>query len=305
MDRDFSYLRADQAFLDPDRADANTPGEAKCVVIPFGLEHSVSYGNGTARGPVAILEASHQLELFDDETWRCPCDEFGIATLDVGDIDVSRGLVSALEHIEGLVEGVLAAGRFPFVLGGEHALSAGAIRPFARRHDKLVVLQIDAHADLRDGYLGEHYSHASAMRRALDHDNVSVVGVGIRAFCEEEANFYLANRDRITLFFGKDQADWDIEKICEPLKGQSVYVTFDIDGLDQGVMPATGTPTPGGLDYLQALKILRRASEVCDIVGADLVELAPIPNFHSCDFLAAQLAYKIMGYALSVKPALR
>jgi agmatinase len=161
------------------------------------------------------------------------------------------------------------------------------------------VLQFDAHADLRDGYHGEHFSHASAMRRVLDHPNVSLVSVGIRAFSKEEATYYEANHDRIRIHWGKDQATWDIEEIVASLRDKPVYVTFDIDALDGGIMPATGTPTPGGMQYLQALAILRRAAEVGRIVGGDLVELAPMPGLHAADYTAAALAYKMMNYALS------
>ena len=194
---------------------------------------------------------------------------------------------------------MLAAGKFPFVLGGEHSLTAGAIRPFAARHKDLVVLQFDAHADLRDGYLGEHFSHASAMRRVLDHPGVSLVSVGIRAVSTPEVEFYDANRDRITIHWAKDQARWNIEEIVKPLAGRPVYVTFDIDALDAAIMPATGTPTPGGLGYWQALAILRRACAVGNVVGADLVEFAPIKGFHAYDFTAAAIAYKMLSYALA------
>ena len=174
----FQYLSGEDSFLDSLRTDADRPHEARCVVIPFGLEASVSYGGGTARGPQAILDASHQLELFDEELWREPYRDYGIAAL--REPVIVTPVSAALDQLEMIVEQVLSAGRFPFVLGGEHSLTAGAIRPFARRYPDLAVLQFDAHADLRDGYLGEHYSHASAMRRVLDHGNVSLVSVGIR-----------------------------------------------------------------------------------------------------------------------------
>jgi agmatinase len=197
---------------------------------------------------------------------------------------------------------VVAAGKFPFVLGGEHSLTPGAIRPFARRHKDLAVLQFDAHADLRDGYQGERFSHASAMRRVLDHPGVSVISVGIRAVSKAEAEFYAANRDRVTIHWAKDQARWNIEEIVAPLAGRPLYVTFDIDALDAAVMPATGTPTPGGLGYWQSLAILRRACEVAgSVVGADLVEFAPIEGFHAYDYTAAALAYKMLSYALCAR----
>jgi len=291
------YLPPGETFLDPDRPDVTAPGKARAVVIPFGLEASVSYGGGTAKGPAAILAASQQLELFDEELWREPVHEFGICAL--REPRIKKSVTKALEQLEALVEAVVEQGRFPLVLGGEHSITAGAIRPFARRHQDLVVLQFDAHADLRDGYQGEHFSHASAMRRVLDHENVRLVSVGIRAISTSEIAFYEANRDRVRIHWGKDQARWDVEEIVKPLKGRPIYLTFDIDGLDGAVMPATGTPTPGGLSYLDALQIIRRAAEVGTIVGADVVELAPIKGLHVCDYTAAHLANKILNYALA------
>jgi len=293
----FEYLPAEESFHDPARADAGHPERARAVVIPFGLEASVSYGSGTAAGPSAILAASHQLELYDEELRREPYLDYGIAALRPPAIAPS--LEPALAQLSGIVEQVLDEGRFPLVLGGEHSLTAGAIRPFAAKYPDLAVLQIDAHADLRDGYLGEKYSHSAAMRRVLDHAHVELVSVGIRAISKEEADFAEAHTDRVHIYWGKDQARWDTEAIVAHLRGRPVYVTFDIDGLDGAVMPATGTPTPGGLAYLHALAILRRAAEVGTIVGADVVELSPIPGFHVYDYTAAALAYKIMSYALS------
>jgi agmatinase len=294
----FDYLPPAEAFLDPDRADSRHPESAKAVVIPFGLEASVSYGGGTARGPEAILAASHQLELYDEELQREAVNDYGIATL-VPEA-IAAGQEAALRQLAGTVERVLDADRFPFVIGGEHALTPGAIMPLAAAYHDLVVLQFDAHADLRDGYLGEHYSHASAMRRVLDHKHVQVVSVGIRALSSPEAEYARGHPDRVTIHWAKDQADWNIERIVAPLVGKPVYITYDIDALDSAIMPATGTPTPGGMGYLQSLRILRRASEVAGrIVGADLVELAPQPGLHACDYTAAVLAYKMMSYALS------
>lgn len=291
------FLPPAEAFLEPDRKDALTPEAARCVVIPFGLEASVSYESGTARGPQAILAASHQLELFDDELWREPYLDYGVAALRAPAIP--KPLTAALDSLAATVAEVLDAQKFPFVLGGEHSLTAGAIRPFAERYPDLVVLQFDAHADLRDGYQGEHFSHASAMRRVLDHGNVSLVSVGIRALSREEAVYFEANRHRIHMHRAIDKERWDVEAIIAPLRGRPVYITFDIDALDSGIMPATGTPTPGGLQYNEALAILRAAAEAGRVVGADLVELAPLQGLHAADYTAAALAYKMMSYALS------
>jgi agmatinase len=137
------------------------------------------------------------------------------------------------------------------------------------------------------------------MRRVLDSPSVSLISAGIRAVSTEEVAFYAASRDRITIHWAKDQARWDIAEMVAPLEGRPVYLTFDVDALDASVMPATGTPTPGGLSYATALAILRRACEAGNVVGADLVELAPIRGLHACDYTAAVIAYKMLSYALA------
>jgi len=284
-------------FQAPDRFGVDDASAARAVVIPFGLEASVSYGGGTSRGPAAILAASQQLELFDEELWREPYREFGIATL--REPELTGTVEAALDQLESCVEAVLADDKFPLILGGEHSLTAGAIRPFARRYENLTILQIDAHADLRDGYLGEHCSHASAMRRALDHGNCNLVSFGIRAICQDEADYIDANSDRIEIFWAHEQDTWNPEALVGALTDKTIYVTFDVDGLDNAEMPATGTPMPGGLTYFQALEILKIAADVGTIVGADVVELAPIPGFHGYDMTAACIANKIINYALS------
>lgn len=293
-----AFVPAEQSFLDPIREDADRPADARAVVIPFGLEASVSYGGGTRQGPQAIMEASHQLELFDEELWREPYRDYGVAAL--AEPKIAKGQEAALAQIEALVEQVVAAGKLPFVIGGEHSLTAGAIRPLARRHPDLVVLQLDAHWDLRDGYLGEHYSHAAAMRRVLDNPGIALVSVGIRGFSADEARFYEANTERIHVHLACDEPRWNLERMMAPLKGRPLYITFDIDALDAHIMPATGTPVPGGMSYPRALEILRHACDAAGkVVGMDLVEFAPIPGFHAYDFTAAQLAAKMLNYALS------
>lgn len=293
----FDYLPPGETFLDPLREDVERPEAARAIVIPFGLEASVSYGGGTAKGPAAILAASHQLELFDEELWREPYKDYGIAAL--REPKIAAPLDAALKQLSGIVEAVLEEGRFPFVIGGEHSITPGALAPFASRYKDLVVLQLDAHADLRDGYLGEKYSHAAAMRRVLDHQHVTLVSVGIRSISAEEADYLEKNRQRVHIHWGNQQAAWDIETIVAPLAGKPIYVTFDVDVLDAAVMPATGTPVPGGLSYLLALAILKRAAEIGTIVGGDLVELAPIPGMHACDYTAAAIVYKLLSYSLS------
>ena len=297
MSLKLDYLPADESFLDPVRADADDPASARAVVIPFGLEASVSYGGGTAAGPAAILAASHQLELYDDELGCEPYLRYGVAA--IREPTIAKPVEAALTQLQGLVEAVLDAGKLPLVLGGEHSLTVAPVCALAARHKDLVVLHLDAHADMRDGYQGERFSHAAAMRRVLDIPNVSLVSAGIRAVSKEEVAFYEANRDRIAIHWAKDRASWDITAMLAPLKGRPVYLTFDIDVLDASVMPATGTPTPGGLTYDAALAIVRRACATGNVVGADLVELAPIKGLHACDYTAAAIAYKILSYALA------
>jgi agmatinase len=290
------YLPAPEGFLGIAADRAGDPDAARAVVIPFGLEASVSYGGGTAAGPAAMLRASHQVELFDDELWRECCYDYGVATL--REPDIARDIPVALDQLEALVEAVLASGRFPFVFGGEHSITPGAIRPLVRRHDDLVLLHFDAHADLRDGYEGEHFSHAAALRRCLDFPGVELVSLGIRNISAEEIPFLEQNRARIHVHWARDKDCWDLDAILAPLRGRPVYLTFDLDGFDSSLMPATGTPEPGGLFWHDVMPIIRAASRVATIVGADINELAPRPELHACDFLAAKLAYRILNYAL-------
>jgi agmatinase len=185
------------------------------------------------------------------------------------------------------------------VLGGEHSLTVGAIRPHLRRHPDLVIVQIDGHADLRDGYLGAKLSHASAMRRILETSRASLVSIGIRCISAEEIAYYETQRDRITIHFGKDQKRWRLEDIVAPLKGRPVYISFDVDGLDASLMPATGTPEPGGLFFNEACELLSAVAETANVVGADVVELAPMPNYHAADYITAKITYKLLSYVLA------
>lgn len=276
--------------------DAGDPARARAVIIPFGLEASVSYGSGTAAGPEAIIAASPNLEFFDEELWCEPFRQFGIATIEAPQI--ASGVAPALDQLEALVEAVLAEDKFPLTLGGEHSLTAGAIRPFARRYPDLVVLQFDAHSDLRDGYLGEPNSHAAAMRRVLDHPGILLVSVGIRATDISEVPFIEQNRERVKIHWAKDRRRWNVEEIVAPLHGRPVYITFDVDGFDASLMPATGTPEPGGFFFDEACEILAAASKAGHVVGADIVELAPIESLTACNFTAAKLAYKLLSYTL-------
>lgn len=293
------FVPPSRGFLGLDAKDAIDPDLARAAIIPFGLEASVSYGRGTRNGPAAIIAASHQIELFDEELWCEPVRDFGVATLEAPDI--SGDLETALTQIESLVERSLALDKFPLVLGGEHSIAAGTIRPFTRRYEKLTIVHFDAHADLRDGYEGQQYSHAAAMRRVLDHPGCRLISIGVRSISAEEIPYLEANRDRVSVFWAKDRDQWDLQEALAPHAGTPIYVTFDVDAFDSSLMPATGTPEPGGLFFWETIELLREVSRAGPIVGADIVELAPVPGMHACDFLAAKLAYKILSVAF-VRP---
>lgn len=267
------------------------------VIIPYGLEASVSYGGGTENGPAAMIKASQEVELFDEDLWYEPVELYGVITAREPVIDNSD-IEAALKVLESMTRTVLGDGKFPFVFGGEHSITPGAIRPFLEKYDDLIILHFDAHADLRDGYEGEHYSHAAAIRRVLDHPTVPIVSCGIRNISKEEIPFYEANKHRITIHWGKDIKGWDVEEIVKPFKDRPIYLTFDLDGFDSSLMPSTGTPEPGGVFWADAIAIIKRASELGTIVGADINELAPIKKLHGPDFLASKLAYKILNYSL-------
>ncbi len=290
-------MPAGDGFLGLGAGDAVSYQRARAVIVPFGLEATVSHGGGTAKGPAAIIEASHQVELFDEELWREPFRDWGVVTLTEPMID-GNSVKAALDQLAGITGAVVEDRKFPLVLGGEHSLTAGAIRPHLARHDDLVVLHFDAHADLRDGYEGEHWSHAAAMRRVLDDPAAELVSVGIRNISAGEISFLEANAGRITVYWAKDRRRWDSDAIARQLAGRTIYLTFDLDGFDSSVMPATGTPEPGGLEWDDVMAVIKCAGEVGTIVGADVCELAPIGNLHAPNFLAAKLSYKILSHAL-------
>jgi len=159
-----------------------------------------------------------------------------------------------------------------------------------------MIVQFDAHADLRDSYNNEKYSHASAMRRCLDYNNVSLLSLGIRNISKDEIPFLKKNSHRINIFWAKDKHKWRLDKLKKILKNKNVYLTFDVDSFDSGIMPATGTPEPGGLFWYETLNLLKYIFKSSNVVGADINELAPIKGFESYNFLVAKLVYKILSY---------
>jgi len=290
------YLSNKKGFLGIDNKN-NIKG--KVVIVPFGLEKTVSYGGGTSNGPKEIIKASHQVELFDEDLNKEPYKFIGIKTLKP--FRIKKNITDALKQIENINKFILDDKKFPLVLGGEHSLTSGAIRPFIKKFKNICLLHFDAHADLRNSYDGNKFSHASAIRRCLDYHNVSVISFGIRNISLNEIPFLKKNKKRIKIFWAKDKSKWDLSKFKKIIRNKKVYITFDVDGLDSSLMPATGTPEPGGLFWDETINIIKIASRCSDIVGADINELSPIKGFDSYNFLTAKLVYKIISYAFEFK----
>ena len=271
----------------------------KVVVVPFGLEKTVSYGGGTKNGPKEIIKASHQVELYDEELNCEPYRKIGIKTLKPFKID--KNIIKALKKISNINKRILEKNLFPITFGGEHSITPGCIIPFTKKYKNLCLLHFDAHVDLRESYNGEKFSHASAIKRCLDHKNVSVISFGIRNISKSEVSYLKKNSKRINIFWAKDKAKWNLKKFKKLIKNKIVYLTFDVDSLDSSIMPATGTPEPGGLLWDETLDIIKIAAKNSNIVGADINELAPIKGFNSYNFLVAKLAYKILSYKFLIR----
>ena len=285
------YLSNKNGFLGIDN---KVNFKEKVVVVPFGLEKTVSYGGGTKNGPKEIIKASHQVELYDEELNCEPYRKIGIKTLTPFKID--KNIKKALNKMSKINEEILDKKLFPMTFGGEHSITPGCIAPFTKKYKDICLLHFDAHADLRESYNGEKYSHASAIKRCLDYPNVSLISFGIRNISKSEIPFLKKNSSRIDIFWAKDKSKWNLNKFKKLIKNKTVYLTFDVDGLDSSIMPATGTPEPGGLLWDETLNIIRIAAKNSKIVGADINELSPIKGFNSYNFLVAKLAYKILSY---------
>ncbi len=284
------------------------PGTSRVHVLPVPLEETVSYGGGTRRGPEAIIEASKQVELFDRVLGGEPALDYGIHTLPA--IDASGDIAMVLARVQAAVAGIVAAGKLPVVLGGEHTVTVGPVRAIAAAAPvggtaaaPLVVVQVDAHADLREGFHGSPYSHACVMRRLLEETGCELCQVGIRSLSAEEDAFIRGNPGRVRTFFADEiHADssgaW-LGELTSRLAGKRIYLTIDVDGLDPSVVPATGTPEPGGLSWRQALALLDAVGGAARaVVGIDCVELAPSPGLHAADFAVAKLLYRAISLSV-------
>jgi agmatinase len=283
--------------------EASEFGRSRVVILPVPYEATTSFGAGTGGGPAAIIEASRYIELYDQELDAEPY-EVGIATLPALHL-TGAGPQQALEELRTAYDALLGASaeRFVIMLGGEHSISSAPILAWADRlagqGRRLTVLQVDAHTDLRDEYEGSAYSHAAVMSRVQEH--VDIVAVGIRAITSEEMRL-VRRSDHIHVFLADEIHSGDawVADVLSRL-GDDVYITFDVDGFDPSLVPATGTPEPGGLHWYPVMQLLRRVFAERTVHGADVVELAPLPGLAAPDFLVAKLTYKMIGYRFAAE----
>lgn len=265
--------------------------EAKSVILPVPLDRTTSYVPGTRNGPREILAASAQVELWDEELGADP-HVHGIVTLPEMEMHYAS-MDECLAEIHRVAAAILQRDKFLLTLGGEHSLTPPLVQAAVERFGALTVLQIDAHADLRDSYMDMPNSHACAMRRVLDH--APTVQVGIRNISEAEVEALPSLDARIFYDWNmRDDPAW-MDRVVDAL-GPKVYLTIDADGIDPSLMPAVGTPEPGGLTWPELTKLLRKVFAARDVVAADLVELCPLPGIASPNFICAKLVYKMLGY---------
>ena len=276
-------------------AEAASPFDAaRAAVLPVPFEASVSYGGGTARGPEAILRASTQVELWDDllgfEPYRRGIWTDGMLSV------AGLGGEAAVAAVARRFGTLLDAGKFVVMLGGEHAITPGGVVAAAERHPGLVVIQLDAHADLRQEYQGDRHSHACAMARALEH--APVRALGIRNYSVDEAAWIRRGIPGYRIVHGWEMDEASSLSLLEGLEGKPVYLTVDVDYFDPGIVPATGTPEPGGGAWWPTLRFLDALFRRTRVVAADVVELAPVPGLHHADFTVARLVHHLIGLKL-------
>ena len=288
----------------PFEYDQGTPGEfggtkpttasfdnARVVILPIPLDRTTSYVPGTRLGPHEILMASSHMELWDEET-ETDIHSIGIYTLPELELPFAS-MDEVVQEIRRVASELVKRDKFPVVLGGEHSITAPVVAAIAARHAGLSVLQIDAHADLRDSFMGTRHNHACAMRRVLEYARCTQVA--IRSLSPEEAAAAPTLPTEIFYDFNMRQRDDWIDRIVDSLS-ETVYITIDCDGFDPAIMPAVGTPEPGGLTWYEGLALLRRVIETRRVVGCDIVELCPIPGNIAPNFTCAKLIYKILSY---------
>ncbi len=269
---------------------------ADAVVVPYGYEGTVTFGHGTNNGPKALIEASWQLESFDDEILADVQDSVKIWT--TPQPELPKDALEACDNLANIVGDIVKAKKLPVVIGGEHSISYGFVKGLATAYSNFSILVFDSHLDLGDRYSGKDFTHAAWLKYSLDvkpANNATLLG--IRNYNKMEWEYWKNNMNRVHVFPAKEKSTWNINAILENLS-DNVYLSFDIDAFDPSIMPATGTPEPGGLLWDEVLPIIKAVAQHKNIIGLDLVELAPIENIHSPNFIAAKLLAKMILYAI-------
>jgi len=297
MDFPFHYDHAEALVFGGAVPVRPTFEDAAVAVLPCPVDRTTSYVSGTRNGPHEILQASSHMELWDDEL---RADVHGVGIFTLPEMELPFGEMEAVvDEIERVAYEIIGRDKFLVTLGGEHSITPPLVSAAARKYPGLSVLQIDAHADMRDSYMGTVHNHACAMRRSLQF--ATVTQVGIRSLSTEEAE--ILPKLKTTVFYDasmRQDPAW-IDKVVETLS-DNVYVTIDVDGMDPAIMPATGTPEPGGLSWPEITRLLRATAERRRIVAADIVELSPIPGMIAPNFLCAKLIYKLLTYCFAKHP---
>lgn len=290
-------LTADKGFLALPEESFATYEKAKFVIQQVPYEHTSSYLEGSAKGPAAILSASHFVEFYDEEM---DCESFrkgGIATMEEMDFG-TRVDEAAMQLIDDETSKLINDGKYVISLGAEHTVTNGFVRAFKRKYPELAVLQIDAHSDLRESYHDNIYSHASVMKRIHDME-VPLIQIGIRAQCKEEADLIKSSKIINTFYAHQIRKDehWMAKAIsCLP---KDVYLTIDADGFDPSIMPAVGTAEPNGLFWSETLTFLRKVFEERNVIGFDVLECAPVEGSILSEYTLAKLVYRLIGYQAS------
>ncbi len=271
---------------------------SKVVIIPFGLEDSVSFGAGTRYGPKALISASHEVELYDEDM-QCEPYKIGICTLK--EPVIPKNHEAAMKQLQEMVAQALDAGKLPIILGGEHSITEGPVRAATNKHKDIVLLHFDAHSDLRTEFDGTPHSHACAMHLCLPHVS-HIVSIGIRNVSAEELPIIQKNKDKVSIFYARKDVEKRgissvIKDVLPLIKRKKVYMSFDVDALDPAVIgSSTGTPEPGGMAYYDVVECFEKLVPECDVIAADFVEHAPVKGQHAPDFTIARLIYKFIGY---------
>ncbi|MDO8140818.1 MAG: agmatinase [Candidatus Brocadiales bacterium] len=278
------------------KSDSEAYKKSKVVLMGVPFDGTATYQTGTKTGPNAILNASVNVEPYDDELGEIyKVGIFTAGTLNVEEIHTDPKRV--IESVYKASKGIVKDNKFLVTLGGEHSISQGVIKAYKEKYNRLSILQLDAHLDLMEQFGGTRYSHASVSRRAVEDLRCKVTSFGVRVVSKEEHNFFKKNKSDVSVFYAKDIYDNDSwhEEALDTLE-YNVYITLDVDGFDPSIMPATGTPVPGGLGWYRVIDFLRKVYKERKVVGFDVVELKPNPGNEAPNFLSANLVYKNIGF---------